>query len=344
MRRPSVDEPVVRASFLSVFGDYCRVVELRPGQLFRRAGLSYTMVHEPGAPVPLMALSELFDVAAADCDDPALGLHFAEWIEPGHVGLFDQLVLSADTFRQGLDLASRYIETTITQMQLQFAGRGGVMRLSGRMPSSLSTPAYHFADFLLATVVLRGRAALGADWHPAAVALPRPTPSDVSEHERLFGPRIEFGTAEFQISMWREEIDAPMPTGWPGLGRTVQQVADVLLDDVQSRLDFVGQVRRLISDRLSVDENVGLQAVAQALNLSTRALQWRLGRHHTTYDTVLKEVRVQLADTFLRDTTRPLADIGRSLGFSEASAFTRWSRAQFDMPPSAYRRVLLQQK
>ena len=344
LRNSSIDEPVVRASFLTVFGDYCRALGLNPNHTFRRAGLTYEMVDEPGAAAPLVALSELFELAAADLDDPVFGLHFAEWLEPGHFGLVDQLILSADTFQQAIELAARYIETTISQMQLQVSRRGVLVSLTGRLPSSLSIPPVQFSDFLLATLVLRGTAVIGADWRPTSVALTRRAPDDISEFHRLLGPKIEFGSAEFGIVMRRDEIDVAMVTGWPGLGRTVRDAADKVLADVRSGQDYVAQVKRIISERLSDDEDVGLEAVAIALGLSPRALQWRLSRHQETFDSVLKDVRVRIAVSLLRDTPRPLADIGRSIGLSEGSAFTRWSKVQFDMTPSAYRKVLRAQK
>lgn len=344
VHRSPIDEPVVRASFLSVFGDYCRAFGVNPNHTYRRAGLSYEMIRSPGAPVPLFALSELFELAAADLDDEAFGLHFAEWMEPGHLGLIDQLILSADTFHHGLQLAARYIETTVSQMSLQLSGPGALITLSGRLPSSLSTPAAHFADFLIATLVFRGCAAIDADWRPVSAALMRRQPDDTRAHERYLGPKVVFGAPEFQISMRRDEIDVPMTTGWPGLGHTVRQMADIVLADEMARQDFVGEVKRLIISRFNDEEEVNLAAVAGALGLSTRSLQWRLSRHQANFETVLKDVRVALAQTLLRDTTRPLAAVGRSLGFSEGSAFTRWSRTQFNMPPNAYRKFLRAQK
>ena len=344
LRKTATDEPVVRAGFLAVFGDYCRTLGLNPNRTYLRAGLTYDMISEADVPVPLVALSELFELAAADLDDPVFGLHFAEWVEPGHFGLVDQLILSAESLDQAWELTAHYIETTISQMQLHLTRRGALVSLSGRLPSSLSIAPVQFADFLVATLVLRGKAVIGATWQPTSVALTRRAPEDISEFRRVLGARLEFGASELQIVMRREEIDVAMPSGWPGLGRTVRQTADTVLRDVRAGQDFVAQVKRIIGDRLNDDLGVGLEAVANALRLSPRALQWRLSRHQVSYDSVLRDVRVRLAVSLLRDTSQSLADIGRNIGLSEGSAFTRWAKVQFDMPPSAYRKILRAQK
>ena len=174
----------------------------------------------------------------------------------------------------------------------------------------------------------------------AESSVARRSPVDRAGHEELLGRMIEFNADRFRIAVSRDVLDRPMPQVWPGLHETLLSTADIALREIQMRLDFVNQVQRVIAERLLHEEAVRLEAVADSLNMSARALQWRLQKRDTTFDSILGNVRSNAAMTLLRDTTHSMSEISRKLGFSEGSAFTRWAGKEFGMPPSAYRRAL----
>ena len=131
-----------------------------------------------------------------------------------------------------------------------------------------------------------------------------------------------------------------MPGGWPGLSQTIVAAAERALSELRISDNYADFVRLHVADRLAKEEDVRLDAVARSLDLSSRALQWRLGQSNANYEALLREVRTTTAISLLRDTALTMNEVGRRLGFSEGSAFTRWSRQHFSMTPSAYRRSL----
>ena len=335
-----MDEPIVRGSFLTTFGDYLRHCGGNPNATFRRAGFSREWLADRNRELPLNAVSELFELAAMDVEDRCFGLNYAAWLEPGHFGMLDHLMLSASNAREALQLAADYAETTISPMHFEFRRAGPLMTFAGRLPISLTAPSAQFVDFLAGVLVLRIRLAAGAEWAPEHVSLPRRAPLNTQQHQRTFGPRLAFGSLDLRLSLGRDELERPMPGGWPGLGPTIRAAADQALAEVRAVNDFVGRVRRVIADRLAREEDVRLAAVAASLGSTSRSLQWQLSRHNTTYEAILTDVRFSIAISLLRDTTKPMTEICRRLGFSEGSAFTRWSKTHFEMAPSAYRRTL----
>ncbi|MGI9410733.1 MAG: AraC family transcriptional regulator ligand-binding domain-containing protein [Hyphomicrobiaceae bacterium] len=335
-----MQEPILSASFLTTLGDYLRAQGQQPSDTFRRAGFAYEWLQEEGRPQPLNAVAELFELAARDTGDKYFGLNYAVWLDVGHFGMLDHLMMSAGNVREALRLAAKFGEATISGIRMNCHMAGPTMALVGRLPSGLTAPSAQFVDFLMAVLVQRIRLAVGADWRPVEVSLPRREPDEPGRYVKQFGPRLNFATVEFRLSVSREELKKPMPGGWPGLSQTIVAAAEQALSELRISDNYADFVRLHVADRLAKEEDVRLDAVARSLDLSSRALQWRLGQSDANYEALLREVRTTTAISLLRDTALTMNEVGRRLGFSEGSAFTRWSRQHFSMTPSAYRRSL----
>jgi AraC-like DNA-binding protein len=84
--------------------------------------------------------------------------------------------------------------------------------------------------------------------------------------------------------------------------------------------------------------------VSRALAMSQRSLQRTLHDEGTTFTEVLKRTRVECAQTLLEDFRLSLTDIAFCIGFADQSHFTRTFRSFYDVPPSAVRDILAQNR
>ncbi len=82
------------------------------------------------------------------------------------------------------------------------------------------------------------------------------------------------------------------------------------------------------------------QAVASSLYLSVRNLQRKLSNEGTSFSALLTEIRMQLAQDYLKQPYRSCNEVAYLLGFSDHSNFTRAFRRWFDKTPSRYREEL----
>lgn len=81
----------------------------------------------------------------------------------------------------------------------------------------------------------------------------------------------------------------------------------------------------------------GLAALAAARHVSPRTLMRQLREAGTSYQSLVDEVRAELALEYLRDTRLPLAIIAERLGFSDTSNFSRAFRSWFGRSPGSCR-------
>ncbi len=82
----------------------------------------------------------------------------------------------------------------------------------------------------------------------------------------------------------------------------------------------------------------GLDGLAAFVGVHPKALQRELGSHGTNGAELIDRAKEHLADLGLREATRSITQIGRDLGYKNASAFTRACHRWFDTSPAKYRR------
>jgi AraC-like DNA-binding protein len=81
-----------------------------------------------------------------------------------------------------------------------------------------------------------------------------------------------------------------------------------------------------------------IEQVASGRGMNVRTLQRRLDDAGETFSSILNSVRSELALRYLENRNYSLQEVGRLLGFANASSFTRWFRQEFAQPPRAWRK------
>ena len=159
-------------------------------------------------------------------------------------------------------------------------------------------------------------------------------PTDRTEHDRLFGCRVEFGHAFNGIVCSRRDLDVANPTADPGLARLARQMLDAYPQQDSDKL--TAQVRRLVVSLLGTGACT-IEIVAQHLGVDRRTVHRRLAHEGETFSHIVAGVRRELATVFLKDPNRNLAEVSSLLGFSSLSGFSRWHRQQFGETASTQR-------
>lgn len=330
-------------TFLIPLKEYLHGQGVSTREVFDRAGVDIAILADPGRFVPLEDICRVFDAASDMTDDPCFGIHYGEAYPMGGSGVHGQLILSAPSVGDMLKSAIAYAELTISPMTSGLHEDANETTYLFTIPGAGGGQTFaRFGAFLQATLVTRIRRAVGASWHPIRTTFVHKCPTDNvrREYVRVFGENIAFEAASLSVTMANETFRHPNPVEIEGLHGTVQQVADRELGARREATGFSGQVIRMILQHLNDEKSIHLDAIASALGTSSRSLQLRLKQEGVTFEQVVNNVRLRMAEEMLGGTTLPLGEIAHRLGFAELSGFTRWSVRHFHMPPSAYREHL----
>lgn len=328
--------PTIRASILARFDVFLAGKNVSLRALLRGTGLRPSDLVDPERQLPLNAVATILERAAHEAGDPCLGLHFAEHLPGAPSGIVGHLVLSAPTVRDVMEAIARYVSLFISPMVVSYTEAGGRGTLSWGYPETFTAPRLQLSGLMVGALMRRLQRSAGPDLRPLSVELDHRPFECKDEVRRMLGVRVRFDRPANLITFDANTLNRRMPGVQPGLHELIRQLGDRVLEEQRHQADIVDQTRRQISARLREGAS-DLDSVAGAFGLSPRALQGRLKRSGTTYESLLGATRRQLAASYLRDTGLSMTQIALLLGFSELSAFTRAAQRWFGMSPSAYR-------
>jgi AraC-like DNA-binding protein len=344
-----IPEPMVRAGVLAALPQYLTARGIDIGPLLTQAGLAPNVTEEPEQPIPLNATGRLFELTSRRLGDPVFGLSYALDFPPGASGLLGQLMLTAPTVRGFFNVVANYLQMHTTQLQPRFdLHPGGIGLFAFAWPASFTEPQQQFTDFYLGILVLRLRRATGPTWVPLSAEFQHREAEILEPYYKLFGTRLKFNQRQNSIAVDASILAKPMPgippeiqrRILPDIHKSMMKLGDQELEERSTAADVTSRMRNILTERLANEQRFDLDAVAEAMDLQPRGLQWRLEQEETTYEKILLQIRIDKARKYLHESDHQLTKIASLLGFSELSAFTRWCGKQFHMTPSAYRRHL----
>jgi AraC-like DNA-binding protein len=319
---------------------FLRARDIDVTELLAEAGLPLQALSEKELAIAFSATALMFDLVARRLNDPIFGLSYARAFPPAGTGLLGQVVLSAPTVRDSLKALKAYLHINISHVDVQFNEGDGIAKFEFTWPASLSVPQTQIISFYMASLILRLREATGSAWLPLAVEFQHREPEALDAYQAFFGTRLSFERKSNAIVVDATSLAKRMPVIYDGLHASLLELSAHKLKEQQVATTVAAQVRDLMAARLSHEMPFDLEAVSSELQISTRALQWRLEQEETSYEKVLLVTRMAEAEKYLRDSSYQLTRIAALLGFSELSAFTRWSQKHFLMTPSAMRQHL----
>ena len=184
-------------------------------------------------------------------------------------------------------------------------------------------------------------AAEGADRYLLQLvrALGYPEPDYGQLYREIFRGEVLFGQRETLVSYPRQWLDLPIQTADEMVEEACQAQCEIVLEKLSTDSMVVDDVRRLI---LSAPRNrkVGINEVAASMMLTVRSLERRLKAAGTSFRGIDNEVKMGLAEEYLRLGYLSGKEIAYMLNYSQPSTFYRAFKNWFGVTPKEYRRKI----
>jgi len=164
-------------------------------------------------------------------------------------------------------------------------------------------------------------------------------PKDISEHKRLFGAPVCFRMGANELIFDKAALTLPLREADPELGEVLVQHAEHLLTKVSTSETLIDRAESALLGAMR-EGRVGMNAVCHSLGMSTRSLQRALKDEGVSFQALLANVRQELAERYLADSTKSIAEIAYQVGYAYPSEFYRAFRLWTGMAPTRYRRRL----
>jgi AraC-like DNA-binding protein len=310
---------------------------IAPGPVFDRAGIDSADLNDPGARLPLTAMTRLWELAVEITHDPCFGISAGQHVHPTTFHALGFAWLASHTLRESIDRFVRYTRLVSTALTLRTVAVGSEVELVYE-PTSNQPHAPAASDAGQAALVMLCRCSSGKAFSPKQVRTRNPRPSCHQQQADFFRAPIVYDATDTAVVFAAADLDRELPTGNADLARAAD---DVILKYLArfDRDDVVTQARMSLMELLPSGKT-SAKHVAEALHLSVRSLQRKLAQHDTSVAKLIEETRRELAGQYVRNSRLSVGEITYLLGFSEPASFTRAFRRWHGMSPSASRKSL----
>jgi AraC-like DNA-binding protein len=291
-------------------------------------------LREPEFKIALHLVRQLLETSAERSGVEAFGLQMSEARRLSDLGPLGLLIREQPTLRLAVDLAARYSSPIIEGLFLTVDEQGDLVILREELILGRPGSVRQLTELAIGLVFRMLRTFTGPVWHPLRVCFVHDAPADRSVHDRVFGPHVEFGRDFNGIVCARSDLEVRNPNADPGMARLARQMLDSAVADTPR--DMATEVRELVVTQLGTG-SCTIKRTAQHLGVDPRTIQRRLVREGLNFDAIVESVRRELAQRYVKEHHRPLAEVSALLGFAAPSGFSRWYRRQFGITPSVSR-------
>ncbi len=273
-------------------------------------------------------------VTLEDTDD--LGLRVGQRLQVMSHGSLSVAALTAPSTGAALDTVVEFFSLLMPLFTITVHHYGATtgVRLSVRWPLAPEVERFHTAT-MSGSIYAQLHFLLGGAL-PAGVELfaRHPRPPGLPNWVDQVGVALHFDAPNYEIRVPSAVLNLPMPLADARSHELARQRCQELLEARQDPSRVSDAVARILNDR--GPPFLSLEEVARALSLSSRSLRRRLEAEGSSFRAVLEEVRLTLADQWLSDPQRTITEISISLGFTDASNFSRaYRRARGESPAKA---------
>ncbi len=152
-------------------------------------------------------------------------------------------------------------------------------------------------------------------------------------HAAVVAGFFDVSSRPFPVSLWSSAEEALRHFGC----RDAPAIAEALAA-VRARISSEPEILRELRVHLTGrPTEASLTTAARALGLSERTLQRRLAEQETSFEALVRDVRLERAEVRLAETDDPVTTIAIDLGFRTAQHFSTVFRQRTGETPSAYR-------
>ena len=316
-----------------VVNDVLREMQLHPDDLDDAdALLSYRRV-----------CVELMNRLAETLVDPHFGLHCAAQTDVRNLGVMGYVIRHSASLRAALSSLSRYYTIMQTASTVTVTVNGAVAELAYQVTEPGLAEYRQDAELTMAVIARFIREAAGnPDWSPLAVHFAHTEPADTQPLQHFFQAPLHFAAQAHTMVIASSDLDLPLPEHDPGLLAVLCEHVETHLQRAtqQPAQTFLDELREQLTSTLHAGE-LGVEPLAQRLNMGHRTLQRRLRDQGLSYADLLSRTRRELAERYLADPQLSLSEITFLIGYSEQSVFNRAFRDWTGKTPLNYRRERL---
>jgi AraC-like DNA-binding protein len=317
---------------------YARAVHegVNARDLLRRAGLDVAAIEDPEARLSVTGQISFVELVAEALGDPELGVHLAQEFDLRRLEYLYYVPASADTLGTALQRLERYSglanEGIVARVR-----KGRTTHVRFQYTAVARHTDRHQIEFFVTAAIRLCRHLVDRDFKLQAVRLAHHRVGKQIDLERLAGVRIQDDAAVDEIEFPAACLALPIATTDPHLhDMLVRYCEDAVARRRTKRSPLRVRIENAVVPLLPHGQ-AQADTVAAKLSISPRTLARRLAAEDLAFSTIVRDLRIVLAQRYLADSDLSISQIAWLLGYREVGAFTHAFRRWTGMTPSEAR-------
>lgn len=331
-RQPS--DVTVRIATMCPLPAVLRELGYDPAEVLDELGLELSLFDNPENTISYTRRSQLVQHCVRKTQCPHLGHLVGRHIDSSSLGLLGLLMHQSPDVETALNSLVRYAHLHV---------RGAVSYLEkldeiAFLGYSIIQPGVVARDQIVdgAVTILFNtlKAYCGPQWHALSVYFAHSKPADTRPFREYFNVPLIFDAERNGIFFSADWLQEPVVNIDPELRKKTQQQIDHL--EIIYRDNFAEQVRRVLNPAL-LTHQASADQVAALFSIHQRTMNRRLNTCGTSFQKLTDQSRFEIARQLLENTSMQLSQIAETLGYAEATPFSRAFRRWSGTTPSLWR-------
>lgn len=320
-----------RSAVLTGYAALASSVGLDPHRMVREAGLPLACLTDPDLKVSSAAVARLLEASATRAEVPDFGLRLGMPREISILGALGLVAREQSTVRRVMEAIAENSWAQVEGIRIELEDADDLVIIKPTMTVKGVGYSRQVAEMMMAVLTRFIARYQPRGWQPEMVMAMHRLPerrgkgpaSETASYLKAFGRMPLFDQPFNAVVVLKADMDRSIPGADP---TTADQLAAYLRHVAgERRENYVDKVRELMLVFLPR----GLcttERLARHLGVDRRTVHRKLKAEGHTFETLLREVRIELAEAYLQAGDRQMKDISDLLGFSSPSAFSRWRR------------------
>jgi AraC-like DNA-binding protein len=307
---------------------------VRASRVLRQAGLPQGLADQPRVLLTTKELFALWRAIGEVAGSPAIGLELGTESRTERFHPVGLAALSAENFGAGIGQMARYKQLTCPEEIVQKKDdEEWSIEFRWLLADEIEPPV--LIECAFAWLLSIGRHGTGTRLSPLRLEFVEPR-AHIKTIERQFGCPAVCGAESNAVVFRASDAQRPFVTRNAELLAMLAPQFEAELKPDNTDKNFLERVRIAVQQKLT-GRRPSVDAIAEALDISSRTLQRRLQNEGSSFRRVLDQARHQLARHYLNNSYLELNETAYLLGYEDGNSFVRAFRTWEGVPPARWR-------
>lgn len=321
---------MVKSAFHAPFKTAMEACGISADYYFKKVNLP-TEIDDPENLLPTKPFFQLINTVAIDENLPGFGSIVAQKTPWHKIASLAPLIEQSTNLRDLLEIFCEIASQQSSHGKFSLIDKGSHYNFSYK-GSPLVKGDIQMELYRITSMIQLTQLACNAEWRPETIHLNQHKSKVVDACPLLTKSKISFSQPDSSISIPAELLQLPVQLEIP----VRIQASNNTDADADKNNVFPNSIRNIINT-YSRTKNISVEETADIAEMSVRTLQRRLSDYGLHFNELLNEAKFTHAKAKLQDTKMPIAEIAKSLGYSDAAHFTRAFHNWSGMSPTKFR-------